>query len=463
MRRSHRVPSASHVNPLTTFLVVLALLHGTAMSASLQPARYENGAVGIPTTTPIKHFVTIMQSNHSFDSLFGLRPDADGIPADACMPVDPMDPENDACVSPFELANNGADFDHSHETFKAQYRDGNNDGFVHAFRLRGEDGTLAMGHYSDAELPFSYNAADEYVLFDRFFTSASAGSVPNRMFWITGTAGVESLDAFAIPDAGWGDLPTIFDLLDQAGIPWKFYIENYDPDLTYRNRGQGGTHAQVNWAPIVNFARYIDDPAYADNIVSLDQYFLDVENGALPAVSYVATIGSSGHPPGSMTTSERLLRRMVNSLMMSPAWEHSAIQWAYDDWGGWYDHVPPPQVDEFGYGFRTPAQVVSPYAKVGVVDSTILDFTSILRFIEDNWSLPPLSTRDQNANSIAVAFDFDHDPRPPTLLSMSREDDSLVIPRRSVIYASYGIAIMSASVVIGGAFIRGRRDEEVRR
>jgi phospholipase C len=146
--------------------------------------------------------------------------------------------------------------------------------------------------------------------------------------------------------------------------------------------------------------------------------------------------------------------------MMSPAWDHAAIQWAYDDWGGWYDHVPPPQVDEFGYGFRTAAQLVSPYAREGYVDSTTLDFTSILRFIEDNWALPSLASRDRNANSIASAFDFTQEPRHPTLLSMSREDESLVIPRRSVIYASYGIAILSASVVIGGALLRGRGDEE---
>lgn len=462
MRPFPPVPHPLRSQLFPALLVFLLLLHGSPILAASQVASYQNEALDIPTTTPIKHFVTVMQSNHSFDSLFGLYPGADGIPADTCMPVDPTDPSNEECVAPFQLTNNGADFDHTHEMFRAQYRDGKNDGFVHAFRLRGEDGTLAMGHYSDADLPFSYNAADEYVLFDRFFTSASAGSVPNRMFWITGTAGVESLDAFAIPEDGWGDLQTIFDLLEDSGIPWKFYIENYDPELTYRNRGLGGTHAQVNWAPIVNFARYIDDPAYDDNIVGLDQYFLDVENDTLPAVSYVVTIGSSGHPPGSMTTSERLLRRMVNTLMMSPAWDHAAIQWAYDDWGGWYDHVSPPQVDEFGYGFRTPAQLVSPYARVGVVDSTTLDFTSILRFIEDNWGLPSLATRDRDANSIASAFDFTQEARQPTLLSMSRADDSLVIPRRSVIYASYGIAILSASVVIGGALVRGRDDEEPR-
>lgn len=442
-------------------VVITLLFHGIAAAASSGLPASTNPAQRLETTTPIKHFVTVMQSNHSFDSLFGLYPGADGIPDDICMAVDPDDPTNPECIKPFALSNNGADFDHSHSTFERQYREGQNDGFIRAYRVRGEDGTLAMGHYTDRDLPFSYNAADDYVLFDRFFTSASGGSVPNRMFWTTGTAGIPSFTDDSIPEDGWGELPTIFDHLEKSGIPWKFYIENYDPALDFRNRGEGGTYAQVNWAPVLNYARYIDDPAYSDNIVDLDQYFSDVENNTMPAVSYVVTVGSSGHPPGSMIASEHMLRRMVNSLMMSPAWESSAIQWAYDDWGGWYDHVPPPQIDEFGYGFRTPAQLVSPYAKQGYIDSTTLDFTSILAFIQDNWSLPSLATRDRDANSIVTAFNFDQAPRAPRLLSMSREETALIIPKRSVIYLSYSVAIAATATVISGAFIQGyiRRDD----
>lgn len=448
---------------LTTLVVSSLVLQGAGVAARTADVANDNPALSFETTTPIKHFVTVMQSNHSFDSLFGLYPGADGIPAGTCMAVDPTDPTNEECIKPFALSNNGADLDHSHLTFNNQYRDGQNNGFIHAFRIRGEDGTLGMGHYTGEDIPFSYNAAENYVLFDRFFTSASAGSVPNRMFWITGTAGVHSLTDDDIPDDGWGDLPTIFDLLEASGVSWKFYIENYDPELDFRNRGEGGTFAQVNWAPVVNYGRYIDDPAFADNIVDLDEYFTDVENNTLPAVSYVVTVGSSGHPPGSMITSERILRRMVNALMMSSAWETSAIQWAYDDWGGWFDHVPPPQVDEFGYGFRTAAQMVSPYAREGYIDSTTMDFTSILAFIEENWSLPSLATRDREANSLSSAFDFDQEPRAAQLLPMSRDHTSLVIPKRSGIYFSYSVAILSAAVVIGAAFVYGQvRREDAR-
>jgi phospholipase C len=360
------------------------------------------------------------------------------------------------------MTNNGADFDHTHGTFENQYNDGKNDGFLYAFRQRGEDGTLAMGHYTAADVPFSYNAADEYVLFDQFYTSASAGSVPNRMFWTTGTPGITNFDQ-NIPHDGWGDLPTIFDSLEASGISWKFYIENYDADLNFRNRGEGGTYAQVNWAPIINFDRFVDNPNLAENIVDLSQYFTDLENNELPAVSYVVTVGSSGHPPSSLLASERMLKQMVNALMMSEAWDTSVFQWAYDDWGGWYDHVAPPQVDEYGYGFRTAAQMVSPYAKQGYIDSEVHDFTSILKFIEENWSLPPLATRDANANSIATGLDFEQEPRPARLLSMIRERKALVIPKRSGIHMSYSIAIASAGVVIIGAFASDRMRKERRR
>ena len=446
--------------PLSPILVGLLLLMaagpGAAFAEGSPTTASPDAAIQIPTTTPIKHLVSIMQSNHSFDSLFGTYPGVDGIPANACMPVDPNMRGGD-CVPPFAMTNNGADFDHTHNTFKNQYRDGENNGFISSFRQRGEDGTLAMGHYTEADIPFSYAAANEYVLFDQFFTSASAGSLANRMFWVTGTPGNSDINDTAIPSGGWGDLPTIFDQLQQSGVSWKFYVENYNPAMTFENRGDGSTSAQVNWVPLLSFGRFVNDPNLSSHIVNLDQYFIDLENNQLPAVSYVVTVGSSGHPPSSLLASERMLNRMVSALMMSPAWDTSVIQWAYDDWGGWYDHVAPPQVDEYGYGFRTAAQVVSPFAKKGYIDSELHDFTSILAFIETNWTIPPLSSRDADAVSIATALDFNQPPRAPYLLSMSQEAEAILIPKRSGIYLTYGVALGSAVIVIGFTFLSLRR------
>jgi phospholipase C len=105
--------------------------------------------------------------------------------------------------------------------------------------------------------------------------------------------------------------------------------------------------------------------------------------------------------------------------MRSSAWSSSLFALSWDDWGGWYDHVVPPQVDGDGYGFRVPAIFVSPYAKSGTIDNTTYDFTSVLKFIEDNWGLAPLTARDATANSIADALDFSRPPAAPIFPSQT--------------------------------------------
>ena len=156
----------------------------------------------------------------------------------------------------------------------------------------------------------------------------------------------------------------------------------------------------------------------------LSQYYKDLANGTLPAVSYIAPSGASEHPPGSVQSGMRFVRTVINNLMASPSWKSSAFLLSYDDWGGWYDHVRPPQIDGFGYGFRVPAILVSPYARRGYVDHTTLDFTSGLKFIEENWGLAPMTRRDATATSIAGAFDFNQAPRRSAHHSGDSEGDT---------------------------------------
>jgi phospholipase C len=160
--------------------------------------------------------------------------------------------------------------------------------------------------------------------------------------------------------------------------------------------------------------------------------------------------GASEHPPGSIQAGERFVRGLLNGLAGSSAWSSSAFTWTYDDWGGWYDHVKPPQVDRFGYGFRAPALLVSAYAKRGEVVHTQLDFTSILRFIEDNWNLEPLAERDANANSIADGLDFAGSPRPAEFIPAERAPRGTPdAAKRPVIYGAYGIALLFAGALLG--------------
>jgi phospholipase C len=404
--------------------------------------------------TPIEHVIVLMQENHSFDNYFGTYPGADGIPPGTCMPVDPFDPLNLECVEPFHMGEHDVqpdDPDHSSTTFRLQFNWHRMDGFVYALNQKNQDGRLAMAYYDDRDLPYYWNLADEYVLFDRFFSSAAGGSFTNHVYWVAGAPGAEQRD---FPPEGLGELPTIFDRLQARGISWKFYVQNYDPHLTYRTRAKatGPKASQAIWVPLLNYARYLDDPELFAHIVDLREYFEDLQNGTLPAVAYLVPSGPSEHPPSSVQSGQRFVRTLINELMRSDAWYSSAFVLTYDDWGGWYDHVPPPQVDTYGYGFRVPALLISPYARRGHIDSTKLDYTSILKFIEENWGLEPLAVRDARASSIVDAFDFSRPPREPRVVPWERADkEPRREPRRGVIYAAYGAALVLAALLVGWA------------
>jgi phospholipase C len=181
-----------------------------------------------------------------------------------------------------------------------------------------------------------------------------------------------------------------------------------------------------------------------------------VQNGTLPSVAYIVPSGASEHPPGSILAGQRFVKKLLNGLMESDSWQNSAFMWSYDDWGGWYDHVPPPDVGEFGYGFRAPALLVSPYAKQGYIDHTQLDFTSMLKFIQENWGIAPLANRDAKANNFLDAFDFTKGPREAGIIEATRPVPPPPPPRRYVIYAAYVVAIVVPAFIIGGAIITGR-------
>ncbi len=426
-------------------LLALTLLTLAVSTSSATAAGHERDAMHIATTTPIKHVIYLMQENHSFDNYFGTYPGANGIPVGTCMPSRPRHPEL-GCVKPFHIGNRAVrDLSHSHRTFRREFRHGHMDGFVSAF---GGGDPISMGHYDDRDLAFYWNIADRYVLFDRFFTSAAGGSVWNHLYWVTGTPGNWQQDV--IPPGGFGRLPTIFDRLEAKRIPWKFYVQNYDPTVTFRRRGSGDRGSQIVWVPPLDYDRFLNNSTLFGKIVDLEQFYADLAHDRLPAVSYIAPSGASEHPPGSIQAGERFVRTLLNALMRSRAWNSTAFVWTYDDWGGWYDHVRPPRVDVMGYGFRAPALLVSAYARRGYIDSTTLDFTSLLKFVEENWGLKPLADRDRRANSIASAFDFAARPRAAEFVPPVRAGPAKPEPDRSIIYVAYAFAALAAGVLIGG-------------
>jgi phospholipase C len=429
----------------SNILVVLTFLfsvfgNGEVHASDLSQTPTPNAA------TPIQHVIVLMQDGHTFDNYFGTYPGVNGIPQGTCMPINPADP-NTSCVKPFHVGSLAIDdLNQSPGIFLAQFNKGKMNGFISSLNRRNKNGALTMGYYDESDLPYYWNLADEFVLFDHFFSSTYENDFSNYMYWVAAVPG-----GGRVLSTGYGeDVPTIFDRLEARGISWKFYVNNYNPELTYRSKlTNGKIPAQVTHLPLLSFDRFIDDPALSSHIVDLDQYYSDLRNNTLPAVAYILPLGAREDQAAGIQSGQRLTKIMVQALMQSDVWNSSAFVLTYSGWGGWYDHVPPPRVDEFGYGFRVPAILISPYARQNYTDSTQLDFTSILKFIEENWNLEPLAERDAKANSLKSAFDFTQPPQRPHFISFARESNIRSSePRRQVIYIAYGTALAFAASVL---------------
>jgi len=164
-----------------------------------------------------------------------------------------------------------------------------------------------------------------------------------------------------------------------------------------------------------------------DQVVTDDDFLVDLEKGVLPAVSWlVPDVEVSEHPAaGSMCAGENWTVEIVNAIMRSPEWRHTAIVITWDDFGGFYDHVPPPHVDLYGLGPRVPMLLISPWARQGFVAGELLEFSSVLKMIETIWGLPSLTERDGEASDMLELFDFEGEPA-PRLLREPRDCSSVV-------------------------------------
>jgi phospholipase C len=399
------------VPALAAAAALVALLPVSAAAAAPRLPRTD----AVSTTTPIKHFIFLMQGGRTFDNYFGTYPGAYGIPASTCQPRSVGHPQA-GCVKPYELLGQqvpplGA----SRTTITSQYNQGKMNGFVSAYQSQGRNGSRVMGYYDSRQLPFYWNAASSYVLFDHFFSAALYGIRANRSYWVSAAPAPGGRGE--IPQGGYGKLQTIFDRLQAANVSWKFYVQDYNPGNTYQTASPANLQTQTSRVPLVDYYRFTHDPVLASHIVGLEQYYKDLAAGTLPAVTYIASAsGDNERSARSIAAGQDLVRNLVTQLMQSRYWDSSALMWSYDGSGGWYDHVRPPRAGPATLGFRVPALLISAYARQGLIDHSVLDYTSALRFIEQNWNLAPLTARDARANSLASAFDFTGGPRAPALI-----------------------------------------------
>jgi phospholipase C len=242
-------------------------------------------------------------------------------------------------------------------------------------------------------------------------------SQPNHLYVVAADAGGVVFNPVQAPETG--EMPgtftfnTMCDLLAASNVPWKFYCG-------WVNSSTGEPEPQLHtiWNPLPAFKQFQENPALMANVVETSQFFTDIDNNTLPQVSWlVPDVAESEHPPQDVTVGMQYVTGIINAVMASPYWNQCAIILVWDDYGGFYDHVPPHQVDKYGYGPRVPALVISPYAKPGKIIHTRFDFTSPLKLIEKKFGLKALTDRDADANDMLDCFDFKQTPLPPDIIT----------------------------------------------
>jgi phospholipase C len=246
---------------------------------------------------------------------------------------------------------------------------------------------------------------------------------------------MDSLDRTA-PNYAWTDLTY---LLHKNHVTWKYYVaEGTQPDcdddeMTCTPKPQSVGTPGI-WNPLPFFTTVHQD-SEVGNIQTVDHFVADVQAGTLPAVCWIIPNGKvSEHPPGLVSDGQAYVTGLINAIMQSPVWDSTAIFLAWDDWGGFYDHVLPPQVDGYGFGLRVPGLVISAYAKQGYIDHQTLSFDAYLKFIEDDFlasaridpqtdgrpdSRPDVREDLSVLGDLRDDFDFDGNPRAPMLLPVS--------------------------------------------
>jgi phospholipase C len=425
----------------------------------------------------IQHVVMLMQENRSFDSYFGTFPGAAGIPMSGGVPtVCVPDPRTGGCQRPYvSHADDQGGGPHGAPQAVGDIDGGKMDGFVataEAAQTGCVDPTNAgcaagpldvMGYHVKSDIPNYWAYAQNFVLQDHMFEPNASWSLPEHLFqvsewsatctqhnvpasctnslsqtaphpptdWVSFPAGSQNTPIYA-----WTDLTY---LLHKNNVSWGYYVTTgtepdcaNDQQISCIPKPQDPNTPGI-WNPLPYFDT-VNNDGQVGNIQSVSNFYSAAKSGTLPAVSWVVPSGDvSEHPPFSVSAGQSYVTSVVNAVMNSPDWSSTAIFLGWDDWGGFYDHVVPPVVDQNGYGLRVPGIVISPYAKHGYIDHQTLSFDAYVKFIEDDFlagqrlnpatdgrSDPRPDVREQASvlGNLAAGFDFTQTPRPPLLLAV---------------------------------------------
>ena len=418
----------------------------------------------------LEHLVFIVQENRSFDHYFGTFPGAEGFPMrngepSVCVP----DPVLGRCVRPYhttsQLQEGGP---HNQSASIRDVNGGRMDGFVQTVAIPGycagnrgdpacatylgpEGQPDVMSYHTRRTIPNYWRYAEAFVLQDHMFAPADSWTLPAHLFLVSAWAArcenprdpmscVSNLDLneehdlqherVEVPIWAWTDITY---LMHEHGVEWGYYVGDdtciFEPCRP--DRGIESTHSNQNPLPWFTTIR---ETGQMDRIQGHSEFYRAAAGGTLPSVSWVMPYNGVGEHPihdEPIWKGQRHVTNVVNALMRGPDWEETAIFLTWDDWGGFYDHVEPPRVDENGYGIRVPALLISPWAKSGMIDSQILSFDAYLKLIEDLFlskerlnprtlsrpdSRPTVREKVPILGDLLKGFDFGQEPLPPLIL-----------------------------------------------
>jgi len=471
------VPPTARSNPT----VLTPSATGSAPTNTSQPTSVDLALA----RQKIKHVVIIMQENRSFDEYFGTYPGANGIPMKNGVPtVYSIDPQTGQKVYPYHNPKDiNAGGPHGASAAAQDIDGGKMDGFVAMFRAAQKTcnnpdtpGCVVgaaldvMGWHDAREIPNYWTYAEKFVLQDRMFEPNASWSLPSHLFMVSAwsanctpgdpmscksaldgptTPGVKGSSLYQANagklDYVWTDLTY---LLYKNNISWRYYLSNgsepdCEDDAMLCTTKPMTVKVPGIWNPLPSFETVKQDKQL-DNIQPVDQFFAAAKDGTLPTISWIVPDNKvSEHPPASIKAGQNYVTSLINAIMQGPDWDSTAIFLTWDDWGGFYDHVVPTQVDENGYGLRVPGLVISSYAKKGYIDHQTLSFDAYLKFIEDLYlggqrldpatdgrpdSRPTVREAVSQLGDLLTDFDFSQSPRKALVLSLDPQPGPASIP-----------------------------------
>jgi phospholipase C len=420
----------------------------------------------------LDHLIFIVQENRSFDHYFGTFPGADGIPMRPdgtpkdCIP----DPLLGRCVRPYhsgDLVNLGGP--HNKAASDTTVNRGKMDGFIRALldRCKDDHGRVdcrprrgpggvpdVMSYHDDREIPNYWRYAEEFVLQDRMFAPTDSWTLPAHLYLVSAWSASctdprdpfscetdlvfgdafdkKAVQADVAPQFAWTDITW---LLHRYGVSWAYYAGEVlcTEGVSRRECERRGTTPQQNPLPYFTDVHETDQ---LDNVRPHGDFYRALAAGTLPSVTWIVPgRGPQSEHPGTgapLSKGQAYVTELVNAVMQSDLWERSAIFLTWDDWGGFYDHVEPPRVDEGGYGLRVPGILISPWADRNLdIDHQTLSFDAYLKLIEDRFMdgarldpetdgrpdpRPTVREEVDILGDLALEFDFTQEPIPPLIL-----------------------------------------------